>query len=189
MGTVDGMVQALLSEEGKVRKRVTVNDKMQRGYSYDLVMPEGDLSDLRHSFPLFAPHYTPQQMLAMGVFEGKYFRDCHREFPSAWFHNAKEAQGDQADPSLNRFGVASRLPLPEWVRMGWIHPQDPRGWAQWYFRLYHGRRSDDDVRQIGRWLSIKRHAGQIQANCKPGDLTCRPRQRQTLLQWSYQCDI
>ena len=29
------------------------------------------------------------------------------------------------------------------------------------------------------------NAAQVRAHCFPGDLSCRPRQRQALLQWAY----
>jgi hypothetical protein len=188
MSSVKEYKDYLLNEsKGRV---VKVSDKMQKGYSYTLTAKEGDFSDVQKEYPEFKPAYTPKQMLAMGVFEGKYFRDCHAEFPASWFAGAKEAEGDGPDASLNKFGVKSRLNLDEWENKGWLTEEDPRGWAQWYFRFYYGRRDPelDDV-QIKRWLGIKRHAAQVEHACKKGDLTCRPRQRQTLLQWSYKCDI
>ena len=75
--------------------------------------------------------------------------------------------------------------LKEWKKKGWIHPQDPRGWFQWYCRYYIGRRTDDDARQIKRWKAIRRHIAQVKKHCERGDPHCRPRQRQALLHWAY----
>ena len=47
------------------------------------------------------------------------------------------------------------------------------------------RMPEIDRIQIRRWKSFKRHKIQIEKNCWPGDLGCRPRQRQALLQWAY----
>ncbi|MBN1631368.1 MAG: hypothetical protein JW990_16525, partial [Thermoleophilia bacterium] len=159
----------------KVRQapvEIVVNDKMQLGYRYTLTAPAGDGFD-----PEFAPELTPQEMLALGVFGGKYMTDCRDEFPAEWYAEAKLSPS-QKDPSLNYFGIDASLPLSEWVNRGWIHPDDPRGWFQWYCRYYLGRRMpDEDVRQIGRWKAMRRHIAQIRKNCHPGDLSCRQKQR------------
>jgi len=89
------------------------------------------------------------------------------------------------DPALNFFGVNASQPLSVWRAKGWIHPDDPRGWFQWYCRYYMGRRHPDDERQIGRWRAVRRHVAQLRQNCPPRALDCRPRQRQALLHWAY----
>ena len=162
----------------KVRT-VLVNDLMQTGYRYALTKPAGRCFD-----DGFFPDLTPKKMLELGVFGGKYMTDCTDEFPSSWFERAK-VRPLRSDPSINLFGVRASQPLAEWKRKGWICPQDPRGWFQWYCRYYMGRRSHDDERQIKRWRAMRRHIAQVRINCKPGDCTCRPKQRQALLHWAY----
>lgn len=152
---------------------------MQRGYAYTLTARPG-----RDFHPGFGPELTPKAMLALGVFGGKYLTDCTGEFPAAWFRRARLSP-ERHDPALNFFGVRASQSLAEWRRKGWIHPQDPRGWFQWYCRYYMGRRSDDDERQIGRWRAMRRHLAQIRQGCFPGDFDCRRKQRQALLHWAY----
>ena len=160
-------------------KRVVVDDLMQHGYVYHLTEPEGENFD-----PDFRPELTPAEMLALGVFGGRYMTDCRAEFPASWFLAAKLSPGSH-DPSLNCFGVSASKPLSYWLRKGWIHPEDPRGWFQWYCRYYLGRRCQDDERQIRRWRAVRRHIAQLEKHCTCGDLRCRPKQRQALLHWAY----
>jgi hypothetical protein len=161
-------------------KVVIVNDRMQRGYRYMLTAPAG-----RNFDPQFRPDLTPKAMLALGVFCGKYMTDCHEEFPASWFARAKLSPSIR-DCSLNYFGVDASQSLSIWRRNGWLHPDDPRGWFQWYCRYYLGRRaSEEDARQIGRWKAMRRHVAQIKRHCEPCDPMCRPRQRQALLHWAY----
>ena len=162
-----------------MRKKVIVNDKMQRGYVYYRTEPVG-----RNFAPMFTPDLTPAQMLRLGVFGGKYLTDCRREFPKSWFVRARLSP-TKHDARLNCFGVNASQTLREWRRQGWIRPQDPRGWFQWYCRYFLGRRSADDRRQIRRWRAIRRHVAAIQKNCEKRDLECRRRQRQAVLQWAY----
>ena len=160
-------------------KRVVVDDQMQQGYIYWRTEPVGRNVDAG-----FTPELTPKQMLALGVFGGKYMTDCRKEFPASWFAGAALCAA-RHDPRLNCFGVNASQSLAVWRRKGWIHRQDPRGWFQWYCRYYQGRRSADDARQIRRWRAIARHVAAIRHNCEPGDLECRRRQRQAVLHWAY----
>jgi len=163
-----------------MRRTVTVNDRMQRGYRYVRTARMG-----RDFAADFTPDLTPREMLRLGVFGGKYMTDCRREFPKSWFARARLSPRGK-DAALNFFGVDASQPLSEWRRKGWIHPDDPRGWFQWYCRYYSGRRMpEEDRRQIARWKAIRRHVRQLQKACEPGDLLCRRRQRQALLHWAY----
>ena len=167
-----------LAENDRPRE-IIVRDRMQQGYRCRLTEPMSE-----HFHPEFLPELTPKEMLSLGVFGGKYMTDCRAEFPEDWFTHAKLSLGSR-DPSLNFFGVNASKPLVYWRDKGWIHPDDPRGWFQWYCRYYMGRRHADDERQIKRWRAMTRHVAQIRKNCLPGDLACRPRQRQALLHWAY----
>ena len=158
---------------------VEVHDLMQTGYLYRLTEPAG-----RNFHPDFRPDLTPRQLLALGVFGGKYMTDCAAEFPKDWYEKAKLCH-ERHDPRLNFFGVNASQPLSVWRAKGWIHPDDPRGWFQWYCRYFMGRRGDDDARQIRRWRSMARHVAQVRAHSPDGALECRRRQRQALLHWAY----
>lgn len=165
------------------KRIIYVNDKMQKGYEYELVEPVG-----KNFHPDFKPELTPREMLELGAFGGRYMRDCRDEFPTDWFKNAKLHPENKPghDATLNYFGVDASQPLSVWRAKGWIYKDDPRGWFQWYCRYYMGRRiPDEDARQIKRWRAMTRHIAQIKKNCRPGDSTCRPKQKQALLHWAY----
>ncbi len=152
---------------------------MQKGYSYELTESVG-----RNFDSGFQPHLSPKDLLELGVFGGRYMTDTKGEFPDSWFASAKLCS-ERHDPELNYFGINASQPLSEWRRRGWIHPDDPRGWFQWYCRYYLGRRHEDDERQIKRWRAFKRHWSAVKKNCLEGDYGCRRKQRQALLHWAY----
>lgn len=160
-------------------RTVIVHDRMQSGYRYICTESVG-----AHFDPEFTPDLTPREMLELGVFGGVYLRDGRGEFPKEWFVRAKFATGKR-DPKVNFFGVNASQSLVVWRAKGWVHPDDPRGWFQWYCRYFMGRRHPDDARQIGRWKAMRRHLAQVARYCRHGDFSCRPRQRQALLHWAY----
>ena len=134
---------------------------------------------------LFKPELTPQEMLEAGIFGGNYFKSDIAEFPEKWFKNAK-INYNEFDVSLNYFSIKSGLSMEHWLSKGWIFPEDPLGWFQWYCRFTMGRRLPNvDVTQIKRWKNFRRHVTAIEKNCEKGNLDCRKRQRQAILQWAY----
>jgi len=203
--TTDDML-AILKTKGnplssfKKGVKITVYNKMEKGYSYTLSENPGE--NLPDGFEF---EITPPEMLAIGIFEGHYMNDCLLEFPKEWFlkalkNNVLSPEGPNIE--CNYFKIKSRLSLQEWQDYGWVPNEDGRinkehkilsdinknpdirGIYQWAMRLYLGRRIPElDKIQIKRWNAIKRHAGQIKANCKRGELSCRIKQRQLLLQW------
>lgn len=163
-----------------MKKKITVRDAWQN-YTYFLTEPIGKNFD-----PGFKPELTPQEMLEVGVFGGKYFHDKPKEFPKSWFVKAKLSPDGVNNPELNFFNIKASSSLAYWQKKGWIYKDDPRGWFQWYARYYMGRRlPEEDQRQIKRWKSFKRHFSAVQKNCFKKDLSCRPKQRQALLHWAY----
>ena len=162
-------------------KKVLINDKFQKNYKYSLTDQPG-----KNFAKEFKPDLTPKQMLELGVFGGIYFYDKPSEFPDDWFENALIAEDGNYNESLNLFEVKASKSLRYWEEKGWIHPDDPRGWFQWYCRYYLGRRlPEEDQRQIKRWKAMTRHIAQLKKGCFPGDLDCRKKQRQALLHWAY----
>lgn len=202
--TTDDMLKILESKGNSIKDykkgtKITVYNKMQQGYSY--VLAENPGENLGFDLQL-----TPKEMFELGVFSGTYATDMILEFPKEWFMKAiklgKFSPG-KPDPSINYFKVDSRLSLKKWKEYGWVpnnegvvskmYPVlsdksknfDRRGFFEWLMRFFLGRREPEiDTVQIKRYYAIRRHAAQIEKNCK-GELSCRPRQRQTLLNWGW----
>jgi hypothetical protein len=147
--------------------------------------------------PNFTPSLTPRQIFKAGVFGGTYFRpiyssvankqyiDAWKEFP--WL-DPSLCSHKECNISLNKYKVKSGTSLVYWESKGWIHPQDPYGWIQWYCRFYNGRRTLDDERQIDRWIKIAGPNGRffkrlqnLKVNGKDSPVI-----RQLLLQWGVE---
>ena len=135
-------------------------------------------------YKIFKPEISPKKMLELGVFGGSYFGSKIKEYPKSWLQKAKLSKN--FDVNLNRFKVKSGLSREHWMEKGWIFKEDPLGWFQWYCRFSMGRRIPYiDKIQIKRWKNFKRHVIAINKNCEEGDLNCRRKQRQAILQWAY----
>ena len=162
-------------------------------------------------FPEFKPNLSPKQVLQLGSFGGTYFRpiesgvtgesygaEVWKELPGDWLEGLdveRQVASPEYDKEVNRYRVRSGASLEEWEDKGWIVVQDPYGWFQWYCRFYQGRRTEDDQRQVGRWVRVAgKTAGRwrnfligkiFRAGAKYDDYSVSPVTRQTLQHWGF----
>ena len=150
-------------------------------------------------YPEFNPNLSPKEMFDRGVFGGTYFRDIYssvtkqkykntfKEFPDSWFKKFP-VNLSECDKSINKYNVTSGTSLEYWEDKGWIHPDDPYGWVQWYCRFYLGRRGEDDERQIKRWEGIAGDNGRFKRRLENmvSERKDSPKIRQLLLQWAFE---
>ena len=110
----------------------------------------------------FTPNISPVDVIKKGAFSGTYFRDIYSSVTDKFYKNSwkefdelkniesKYYGSDFYAVRLNYYGVKVRASLRFSESKGWINEIDPYGWFQWHFRYWKRRRSEDDVRQIGR---------------------------------------
>jgi hypothetical protein len=147
-----------------------------------LIEPEEIFFD---DYPEFQPHYSPVTMLQLGVFKGGYFNHepaaiqgwanlrstinpesefwklLNEKLPQVSDY-AQKLCNTKPNKEVNFFKVDAGKDQAYWEEKGWMHPDDPRGWFEWYIKFFYGRRHEDDERQIKRWKDfITRHWGML----------------------------
>lgn len=160
-------------------------------------------------YPEFQPNLTPRQIFDRGAFGGTYFRPIYSSVNQKNYENEHTKYKflrtipenkltkpfDEYDENLNKYKVRVGMTLEEWEEKSWIHPDHPYGWIQWYCDFYDGKRSEDDERQIKRWIRLAGPNGRIrkplidQIKKQKGswnDFSISPKKRQTLLHWAFE---
>jgi hypothetical protein len=163
-------------------------------------------------YPEFTPNVSPKEVFQKGSFGGTYFRpiyssitkkhyksdDVIKEYPKSWFQGIdiqKKVTSSTYDKQVNKYKVKCGSSLEAWEKSGWITKQDPYGWFQWYCRFYRGIRTNDDRRQIDRWLKLAGPNGRFRKRLINmihkrkttfNDYTVSPVIRQVLLHWGYE---
>lgn len=158
-------------------------------------------------YPEFAPNLTPREVIKLGSFGGTYFRPIYSSITDKKYKNMEKEfnffqnipknklTSSKYDKNINKYKVKSGTSLEFWEEKGWMNEQDPYGWFQWYCRFYSGRRSEDDERQISRWLKFTGPNGRFKKrlinminNKKTNvdDYTISPVIRQGLQHWAYE---
>ena len=159
-------------------------------------------------YPDFRPNLSPREMFKLGSFGGTYWRpiysgvtkknyqNVHKKYPKSWWRGIppEALTQKQYDKTINKYKVKVGTTLRFWEEKKWITKYHPYGWVHWYCDFFQGKRSPDDVRQIGRW---KRTAGPrsrfrlmlinmlIRKRKKYDDFQVSPKIRQVLQHWAY----
>ena len=151
----------------------------------------------------FGTNKTAIEIIKEGSFGGTYFRNIYSNINGKWYKNTwkefnslknidpKYYSSNFYDTEINKYELKCGTSLRFSENKGWIHPNDPYVWFQWYFRYYLGKRSLDDERQINRWKGIvTRFKGILiktikNKGAKFNDYSISPKIRQVLLHWGY----
>ncbi len=159
-------------------------------------------------FPDFRPNLSPIQIFELGSFGGSYWRSIysniteknyskmHLDLPREWWRNIPNhyLTNQSEDIKINQYKVHSGTSLEYWESKGWISPIDPYGWVQWYCHFHNGRRTEDDIRQVKRWINFAGSKGRwklrlisniIINNSDFDDINISPVIRQGLQHWGY----
>ena len=164
-----------------------------------------------NDYPEFKPNLSPSEIFHAGAFGGTYWRKIysnitkqyyenqHKKYPKSWFNGLKDdyltLPYEKYNKSINLYNVKVGSSLEDWEDSGWISASAPYGWMQWYCNFFIGERSEDDERQIKRWLGIASDKGRFKLalineiykqNGKYNDYDISPAKRQTLLHWGYE---
>lgn len=181
---------------GKTEKKSTKNNKSTKN------------KKRFKDYPEFKPNLSPQEMFELGSFGGTYWRPIYsgvlrkklrpplKDYPKRWWKNVplENLTSTEYDKSKNKYKVKVGTSLKFWESKKWIKSSHPYGWVQWYCDFYMGKRSDDDERQIKRWLGIAGPRGRfmrflvtqiLKKKTNYNDETVSPKIRQVLQHWGY----
>jgi hypothetical protein len=159
-------------------------------------------------YPDFIPNLSPQEMFELGSFGGTYWRPIYSgvlkkklkpplyNYPKKWWKNIPKENlvSEEYDKNKNKYKVKVGTSLEFWESKKWINASHPYGWVQWYCDFYMGKRSDDDERQIKRWLGLAGPRGRfmrflvtqiLKKKTDYNDATVSPKIRQVLQHWGY----
>lgn len=137
----------------------------------------------------FEPMLTPEEMLERGVFGGNYFHDAIDEDFEGMRSSIVALAHLNREPyrkDRNFYEARAGESYEQWMRNGWIFPEDPLGWFHWYCRFASGRRHSRDAHQIHRHNHYRSRWGRFARSqmISKGDASAVV--KQGLLQWALE---
>lgn len=148
------------------------------------------------NLPDFQPHYTPREILELGVFGGSFFYkiSSRKNLPADLFKGIPRSKWDNAvaDANINYFKVLAYNRRRDFNIPIEVLVADHEGWFKWYCRMYYGRiMSFGDPLRVEQWRDeLETIMFYVQQACKAQnkpltDLTVEPYWRQQALQFGW----